>query len=165
MKQPFNLLPWRQNIYRSQQRRLLIEMLLCWFLIIGLFSILNISKQHWLHIQERKKISLQQQLHIFQQDIIKFDQLKQQLNQHFLIPLFIGQLSDLIPSGVYLKTLQQQDKGVILIGYAENTELIQTFIKQLKTAALFKQVKLKSVTHDQATGAFTEQFIIEADWL
>ena len=143
-----NLLPWRDELRKEQQRQFLT--------IMGLSVVLMILIILAVHIQYANLISTQNQRNQFLtaqiaevdaqiKEIEKLESDKQSLqarisviqqlqgNRPEIVHLF-DEIARILPQGLYLKSIKQEGKTITIVGYAQSNARVSAFMRNIEAS-------------------------------
>ncbi|WP_347251251.1 PilN domain-containing protein [Legionella sp.] len=154
-----NLLPWRQFRRNRERRNLLAVAMAIFILIIFAFLLihshikkLNDSKEKCIKDIERKitylnkKINEIKKIKMKKEGIIKRILFKKKLDEEgYLVVNFFGEITKIIPHGIYLNQMQFKNNKVVLQGVSEFNDLIASMIKNIKQNPWMKDPSLLEV--------------------
>jgi len=143
-----NLLPWRDELRKEQQRQFLT--------IMGLSVVLMVLILLAIHIQYANLISTQNQRNQFLtkqiadvdaqiKEIEKLESDKQSLqarisviqqlqgNRPQIVHLF-DEIARILPQGLYLKSIEQKGKTITIVGYAQSNARVSAFMRNIEAS-------------------------------
>ena len=157
-----NLLPHRELKRKARQQQFAIlagaacvfGMLIVW---AGHEAILG-----KIEYQNRRNQYLQSQIAILDKQIVEIKQIKQQLKEVLArkevvetlqvnrthVVYMLDQLARLVPDGVYLKSLKQNNEHIHLSGYAQSNAWVSTLMRNLDASPIFESpllIEIKAV--------------------
>lgn len=167
MKQ-INLLPWREQTRRSQQR----EFLTGWLSIVVITAVILIRCHYWLleriNQQELLNVGLVQQITKLDGQINQIETIKTnkqdvlmkmqhitdlQLNRAQPSYLF-SDLAAIIPQEVLLTSMQYDSHQALLKGKAASNVVVTNLLHNLESVAWFANAKLQEVNNNQFVVTF-----------
>ncbi|WP_139312273.1 PilN domain-containing protein [Vibrio ponticus] len=166
-----NLLPWREQQLKHQQRRfismLVVSIVIAYLLLLGAGSYIESQQQ----IQQQRldylnthlaKLNHQQtelaqrtlQQQALQQQLQQLSDLQWQRNQPTLL---MQLLASLIPQGVYLESMTLKAQLVTIKGVAHSTEQLTHLLESFETSQSITQVVMHSIQHSQQASSDLSQ--------
>jgi len=140
-----NLLPWRQERRKEQQRQFLTMMGLSVVLVaVGILAV-HLQYAGWISNQEKRNAYLQQQIKIVEKQIAEIDELAskkerllarmeiiQQLqrNRPEIVRLF-DEMVRILPEGVHLVSLKQQERNLQMQGIAQSNARVSAMMRNI----------------------------------
>lgn len=162
MKQ-INLLPWREQTRKLQQR----EFLMGWLSILIITAVILIRCHYWLleriNEQESLNMGLVQQINKLDHQIKKIETIKTskhdvlmqiqhisdlQLNRSQPSYLF-SDLAAIIPQEILLTSMQYDSHQALLKGIATSNTVVASLLHNLESVAWFANAKLQEVNNNQ----------------
>ena len=171
-----NLLPWREERRKEQQRQFLT--------LLGLSVLLMVLVIVAIHLQYARAISVQNSRNNFLnseisqvedqiKEITKLEKDKQRLidriekiqllqrNRPEVVHLF-DEIVRIIPEGVYLTSLKQQDSLLIIKGMAQSNARVSAFMRGIDKSEWLKAPVLDVIETDKKSDTKERSFIIRA---
>ena len=171
-----NLLPWRQERRKEQQRQFLT--------LVGLSSLLVALIVLFTYFQYGLQISRQQNRNKYLSDyVVKLkEQIKEvegleekkdlmvkridaiqelQRSRPDMVHLF-DELVRIIPEGVHLVSLKQTGANLDFVGMAQSNSRVSSFMRNIDQSAWFADAQLVSIEDDQKTKESTIKFTLKA---
>ncbi|MGD8784175.1 MAG: PilN domain-containing protein [Thioalkalispiraceae bacterium] len=151
-----NLLPWRQELRKEQQRQFLTIMGLSVVLVVLGILAVHLQYARMIGVQESRNSYLQSQIKQVEKQIREIDELAskkdrllarmeiiQQLqrNRPEIVRLF-DELVRVLPEGVHLSSLKQQDRNLQMIGIAQSNARVSALMRNIDQSEVLTQPKL-----------------------
>lgn len=169
-----NLLPHRQ-MRRAQAQRLFSAMAI----VSGALAVAVVAAgQYWISNaqaqQERRNGFLREEIAKLDKQIAEIAQLKQkmqdlldrkevveslQVNRAEAVRLF-DELARRVPEGLYLKNVKQTGDGFVIIGLAQSSARVSTFMRELSASSLFLEPTLVEVRATQVGNQRLNEFTL-----
>ncbi|MEW5771025.1 MAG: PilN domain-containing protein [Pseudomonadota bacterium] len=169
-----NLLPHRQ-MRRAQAQRLFSAMAI----VSGALAVAVVAAgQYWISNaqaqQERRNGFLREEIAKLDKQIAEIAQLKQkmqdlldrkevveslQVNRAEAVHLF-DELARRVPEGLYLKNVKQTGDGFVIIGLAQSSARVSTFMRELSASSLFLEPTLVEVRATQVGNQRLNEFTL-----
>jgi len=169
-----NLMPHRQ-MRRARAQRMFT---LLAALSIGLGVVIVAAGQYWIinakERQDRRNAFLRDEIAKLDKQIAEIAQLKQktsdllarkdvveslQVNRAESVRLF-DELSRRVPEGLYIKSLKQTGDKFTIIGYAQSSARVSTFMRALESSSLFLEPSLVEVKAAQVGNQRMNEFTL-----
>lgn len=171
-----NLLPWRQERRKEQQRQ--------FFTLVGLSSLMVLLLIVAVYFEYSRQISAQQSRNKYLRDYsLKLDdQIKEvseleakkslmeqrmeaiktlQRNRPEMVHLF-DELVRIIPEGVHLLSLKQSGNSLDLVGFAQSNARVSSFMRNIDQSLWFTEPQLVSIEEDQKSKEASIKFTLKA---
>jgi type IV pilus assembly protein PilN len=154
-----NLLPWRAEIRKQQQKDFITAMLLSMGLTAALMLLVHVdiatridyqsSRNHYLNAEISildKRIKEIQDLEATKKKMLtKMDVIQQlQTSRPEIVHLF-DELARTTPEGVYLSDLTQTDKVIIINGFAQSNARVSSYMRNLESSVWLKSPLLSII--------------------
>ena len=154
-----NLLPWRQELRKEQQRQFLTIMGLSVVLVIVGILAVHLQYARMIGIQESRNAYLKKQITTVEKQIKEIDELAgkkdrllarmdiiQQLqrNRPEIVRLF-DELVRVLPEGVHLSSLKQQSRNLQMIGIAQSNARVSALMRNIDQSDWLAQPKLEII--------------------
>ncbi len=143
-----NLLPWRDELRKEQQRQFLTIMGLSVILMILIILAVHIQYANLINIQNQRNQFLTAQIAEVDAQIKEIEKLEsdkqslqarisviQQLqgNRPAIVHLF-DEIARILPQGLYLKSIEQDDKSITIVGYAQSNARVSAFMRNIEAS-------------------------------
>lgn len=170
-----NLMPHRQ-MRRARSQRIFITLAA---VSAGLGVAVVAAGQYWLsnaqENQEKRNTFLWTEIAKLDKQIAEISQLKQktqdllarkevveslQVNRAEAVRLF-DELAKRVPEGLYLKSLKQSGDKFTIIGYAQSSARVSTFMRAIEASSLFQEPLLIEVKAAQVGGQRLNEFTLD----
>ncbi len=171
-----NLLPWRQERRREQQRQ--------FFTLMGLSAVLVVLVVIAVYLEYTRQIGVQQSRNKYLRDYSTKldDQIKEvseleakkslmeqrmeaiktlQRNRPEMVHLF-DELVRIIPEGVHLLSLKQSSNSLDLIGFAQSNARVSSFMRNIDQSMWFTEPQLISIEEDLKSKEASIKFTLKA---
>lgn len=151
-----NLLPWRQELRKEQQRQFLTIMGLSVVLVIlGLLAV-HLQYARMIGVQESRNTYLKRQIAEVEKQIREIDELttkkerllarmdiiqKLQRNRPEIVRLF-DELVRVLPEGVHLSSLKQNSRNLQMIGIAQSNARVSALMRNIDQSDWLANPKL-----------------------
>jgi type IV pilus assembly protein PilN len=151
-----NLLPWRQELRKEQQRQFLTIMGLSVVLVIlGLLAV-HLQYARMIGVQESRNTYLKRQIAVVEKQIREIDELttkkerllarmeiiqKLQRNRPEIVRLF-DELVRVLPEGVHLSSLKQNSRNLQMIGIAQSNARVSALMRNIDQSDWLANPKL-----------------------
>lgn len=168
-----NLLPWRQELRKEQQRQ--------FFTVMGLMTVLVLLGIVAVHLQYSRLISnqnernsyLQREIKAVEKQIREIDELASQKNRLLARMNVIQQLQQnrpeivrlfsemvrVIPEGVHITKLTQNNKNLSMSGQAQSNARVSAFMRNIDESSWLGNPQLGQIA---GTGPGTRTFTMQA---
>lgn len=170
-----NLLPHRQMKRAHQRRVFALFSLLVIALGIGIVSSVQGYLVNAKSTQDRRNSFIKAEITKLDAQIAEIQQLKEktqdllsrkgvveslQANRGQSVRLF-DQLARQLPDGVYLKSVKQSGDMLALLGYAQSSARVSTFMRSLDESELFQEPELLEVKSAQISNQRVSDFSLK----
>ncbi len=140
-----NLLPWREELRKEQQRQFLTIMGLSVVLMILIILAVHIQYANLISTQNKRNQFLVAQIAEVDAQIKEIEKLErdkqslqarisviQQLqgNRPEIVHLF-DEIARILPQGLYLKSIEQKGKTITIVGYAQSNARVSAFMRNI----------------------------------
>jgi len=162
-----NLLPWRQELRKEQQRQFLTIMGLSIVLVVVGILAVHLQYARMIGVQESRNAYLTTQINEVKKQIKEIDELAgkkdrllarmeiiQQLqrNRPEVVRLF-DELVRVLPEGVHLSSLKQQNRNLQMIGIAQSNARVSALMRNIDQSDWLAQPKLEIIEVGKKEGA------------
>lgn len=162
-----NLLPWRQELRKEQQRQFLTILGLSVVLVVVGILAVHLQYSRMIGVQESRNAYLNQQIDKVKAQIKEIDELAskkerllarmdiiQQLqrNRPEIVRLF-DELVRILPEGVHLSSLQQQKRNLQMIGIAQSNARVSALMRNIDQSDWLAEPKLEIIEVGKKEGA------------
>jgi type IV pilus assembly protein PilN len=159
-----NLLAWREASRKEAQKQFLSILLLVVLISFGSMFILSMFYASLKEGQNVRNNFLTSEITLLDKrikDIRELDKRKASLKQRMLLieelqsdrnlgTRIMNELTLIIPPGVYLTSLERQDRTIVVIGKSESHKHISTLVSRLEESSLFDNPDLKNISGEGA---------------
>jgi len=170
-----NLLPWREELRRKQQKTVLNGIILGLAVACGVAFLVT---QHWsakIDAQKDRNAYLTEEINKLKKTIKEIDTLKDkrnsivdrveviqelQSNRAQVVHLF-DDLSRKIPQGIVLESMSKQNSKINLSGFAQANARVSALMRSLDSSEWLKSPKLKVVKTQKNEGLELSKFNLE----
>ena len=167
-----NLLPWREAARKEQQTQYLsIITAVALFSFLTVFLVSSVYSAR-LDGQEKRNQYLQQEIAVLDRQIAEIRNLnetKMNLQQRMsLISQLQGsrnlgtqimdEIVQIVPSGVYLTSLEKKGSALLLIGKSESNNRLSNMIRQVEDSELLTEPLLEFIETGRAPGRLLSDF-------
>lgn len=151
-----NLLPWRQETRKEQQRQFLTVMGLSVVLVLLGVLAVHLQYSRMIGVQESRNTYLNKQIAIVKEQIAEIDALAgkkerllarmdiiQQLqrNRPEIVRLF-DELVRVLPEGVHLSSLKQKNRSLQMVGIAQSNARVSALMRNIDQSDWLAKPKL-----------------------
>lgn len=175
-----NLLPWRE-LKRDQEKKHFFTLLLGGALSgIGLVILINYYAQDLVNIQTVRNKRLQDEINIFNQQIVEIKQLKEirsglisrmqvirglQARRTLTVHLF-DELIKIVPDGIYLTQVKRVEDKITVQGYSESNTNVSILMRNIEQnpwiqEPLLTEIKKSKEAITAINNEFTLSFILK----
>ncbi len=162
-----NLLPWRQESRKEQQRQFLTILGLSVVLVIVGILAVHLQYSRMIGVQESRNAYLNRQIDKVKAQIKEIDELAskkerllarmdiiQQLqrNRPEIVRLF-DELVRILPEGVHLSSLQQKQRNLQMIGIAQSNARVSALMRNIDQSDWLAEPKLEIIEVGKKEGA------------
>lgn len=143
-----NLLPWREELRKEQQRQFLTIMGLSVVLMVLMIAVVHIQYANLVGNQNKRNQFLTAKIADVDAQIKEIEKLErdkqslqarisviQQLqgNRPEIVHLF-DEVARILPQGLYLKKVEQKGKAVTIVGYAQSNARVSAFMRNIEAS-------------------------------
>jgi len=143
-----NLLPWREELRKEQQRQFLTIMGLSVVLMLLIILAVHIQYANLIDTQNQRNQFLTAQIAEVDAQIKEIEKLEsdkqslqarisviQQLqgNRPEIVHLF-DEIARILPQGLYLKSIEQKGKVITIVGYAQSNARVSAFMRNIEAS-------------------------------
>ena len=162
-----NLLPWRQELRKEQQRQFLTILGLSVVLVVVGILAVHLQYSRMIGVQESRNAYLNLQIDKVKAQIKEIDELAskkerllarmdiiQQLqrNRPEIVRLF-DELVRILPEGVHLSSLQQKQRNLQMIGIAQSNARVSALMRNIDQSDWLAEPKLEIIEVGKKEGA------------
>lgn len=162
-----NLLPWRQESRKEQQRQFLTILGLSVVLVVVGILAVHLQYSRMIGVQESRNAYLNRQIDKVKAQIKEIDELAgkkerllarmdiiQQLqrNRPEIVRLF-DELVRILPEGVHLSSLQQKKRNLQMIGIAQSNARVSALMRNIDQSDWLAEPKLEIIEVGKKEGA------------
>ena len=162
-----NLLPWRQESRKEQQRQFLTILGLSVVLVVVGILAVHLQYSRMIGVQELRNAYLNRQIDKVKAQIKEIDELAgkkerllarmdiiQQLqrNRPEIVRLF-DELVRILPEGVHLSSLQQKKRNLQMIGIAQSNARVSALMRNIDQSDWLAEPKLEIIEVGKKEGA------------
>ncbi|MDO6460546.1 PilN domain-containing protein [Granulosicoccaceae sp. 1_MG-2023] len=161
-----NLLPWREA-YRAQKQQEFFAIMLAGALVAGGIVYGGMQfMQSKIDFQERRNAYIQQQIDALQSELKEIKELESTKNKLLarmdiiqtlqtqrpeLVHIF-HELANRLPDGIYLTSMDQKGRQVVLTGRAESNARVSALMRRLDQSDWFENPELDIIEADDQQG-------------
>ncbi|ARG97893.1 PilN domain-containing protein [Legionella micdadei] len=154
-----NLLPWRQIMRNTQQRKFLASTLIVSASIMIMCLLMHYHFARLNNEQTKRNQEIKKNIDIFAEKILEINQMKKKKKEmtkmvefveklrnegYFFIRLF-DELTKIIPNGIYLNNIQLKNRKIALNGESEFNHLIPILMKNIEKNPWMKNPNLLEI--------------------
>jgi type IV pilus assembly protein PilN len=140
-----NLLPWRQELRKEQQRQYFTIMGLSVVLVVLAILAIHLQFSNMIDTQENRNKYIQAKIDEVNKKIRKIDALEKERDQlrarmdaiqslqsirPDIVRLFV-EMVEIIPDGVHLTSLTQNGQNLVMTGYAQSNARVSTLMRNI----------------------------------
>ncbi|MFV1982642.1 MAG: PilN domain-containing protein [Thiohalomonadales bacterium] len=167
-----NLLPWRQELRKEQQRQFLTILVMSLALMVLIILATHLQINRMIGTQESRNNLLSsvikdvdtqlaeiKNLETEKQRLLDRMKIIQQLqrNRPEVVRLF-DELARTVPNGIYLKEVKQQGKGLSIEGFAQSNARVSSFMRNLDSSKSMKDPNLSVIKSEKAKQSSERNF-------
>ena len=172
-----NLLPWRAEL--KQRRRQEYLSILLASAILAAVVMFGISSYYSGQIdsQNRRNQFLIQESSILDQKIAELNALKGQkteLEQRLqlvqdlqesrnLVTQLFNTLADIVPPGVYLKTIEKEGRSIKIEGISESNNRLAALVRNIEDVEWFSDASIQRITMDEIRPKLLSRFVMTVE--
>jgi len=167
-----NLLPHREEKRQARQAQFIAFSVIAIVMAGLLVGFVQIAIGTQISYQERRNTYLQQQTKILDKQIAEIKKLREQTESLLArknvveslqstrsdVVHLLDQMLRILPDGVYLKTLKQKGRGIILVGFSQSNARISTFMRAIEDSPWLDSPTLVEIHAVNAKGTRVSQF-------
>ncbi|HEB85413.1 MAG TPA: pilus assembly protein PilN [Gammaproteobacteria bacterium] len=169
-----NLLPWRDELRKEQQRQFLTIMGLSVILMLLILTAVHIQYANMISTQNHRNQFLTQQIAKVDaqiKEIVKLEKDKRNLrarisviqqlqaNRPEIVHLF-DEIARILPQGLYLKSIVQKGTGLTIVGYAQSNARVSAFMRNIDASDWLSKPILKVIKLSAKKGIGTREFTL-----
>jgi type IV pilus assembly protein PilN len=154
-----NLLPWRAELRKQQQKEFLLAIFLAILLTLGILFFVHSHVASLIDYQNRRNEFLQSEISMLDQKIAEIQELEtkkkrllakmeviQQLqsSRPEIVHLF-DELARTMPDGVHLTDLTQSDKSLTVNGIAQSNARVSAYMRNLESSPWLREPLLNII--------------------
>ena len=174
-----NLLPWREEL-RSQKKKQFINTVAGMAILTGgVVLLIHMYFANMIEFQNSRNQFLQAEITKVEESIKEIEELERQREQLISrmrvieslqqnrpesVYLF-DELARLIPDGLYLEKLDQQNRLIVINGRAQSNARVSAFMRSLEASPRFSNPMLDVITTDQRSADRTRSFTLRVTQL
>ena len=169
-----NLLPWREELRKEQQRQFLTIMGLSVVLMGLIIAVVHIQYANMVSTQVQRNQFLTEQIAEVDAQIKEIEKLEsdkqslqarisviQQLqgNRPEIVHLF-DEIARILPQGLYLKSIEQKGKAITIVGFAQSNARVSAFMRNIEASDWLTQPVLDIIKLDQKEADDSREFTL-----
>jgi type IV pilus assembly protein PilN len=167
-----NLLPWREEADKAQQREYLT--LLTVVAVVAFALVFAVSQFYQMRVdgQNSRNQFLKTEIKLLDARIIKIKNLnekKKELQKRTEVveqlqrsrnvgTQVLDEIAKIVPTGVYLTRLEKQGNSIKIIGKSESNNHLANMIREIESSLLFTDAILESITTNEAKNKLLSDF-------
>jgi type IV pilus assembly protein PilN len=167
-----NLLPWREEADKAQQREYFT--LLTVVAVVAFALVFAVSQFYQMRVdgQNSRNQFLKTEIKLLDARIIKIKNLnekKKELQKRTEVveqlqrsrnvgTQVLDEIAKIVPTGVYLTRLEKQGNSIKIIGKSESNNHLANMIREIESSLLFTDAILESITTNEATNKLLSDF-------
>ncbi len=171
-----NLLPWREELRKEQQRQFLTIMGLSVVLVGLLIAVVHIQYGTMVDTQSQRNQFLTAKIADVDAQIKEIEKLEsdkqslqarisviQQLqgNRPEIVHLF-DEIARILPQGLYLKSIEQKGKNITIVGYAQSNARVSAFMRNIEASDWLDKPVLDIIKLDKKESDDSREFTLRA---
>ena len=169
-----NLLPWREELRKEQQRQFLTIMGLSVILMGLIITVVHIQYANMIGTQNQRNQFLSTQIADVDAQIKEIEKLEsdkqslqarisviQQLqgNRPEIVHLF-DEIARILPQGLYLKKVEQKGKAITIVGYAQSNARVSAFMRNIEASDWLDKPVLDIIKLDKKEDDDSREFTL-----
>jgi len=171
-----NLLPWREELRKEQQRQFLTIMGLSVVLVGLLIAVVHIQYANMVDTQAQRNQFLTAKIADVDAQIKEIEKLEsdkqslqarisviQQLqgNRPEIVHLF-DEIARILPQGLYLKSIEQKGKKLTIVGFAQSNARVSAFMRNIEASDWLSKPVLDIIKLDKKESDDSREFTLRA---
>ncbi len=170
-----NLLPWRETL-REERKREFLFMLggACAFTaLIMFFSHMMVNG--WVEHQQERNVIVQQEINLLNDQIKEIREIKKekealltrmdiiqdlQSNRSKIVHIF-DEIVEVLPHGIYLKTIKREGNVITLLGQAESNTNVSDLMRSVSSSPWLAEPVLNEIKTEETEGQRKSDFKLE----
>lgn len=156
-----NLLPWREEKRRANQKQLsyllfaTVVLSFCITLLVN-FYLESLLQNQGIRNQllKREQLNLNKELTeikkletTYKNTVEKITTLTNQFNERVAVAHLLNELPNFMPSGVYLTKFELENNRVLIKGYSNSNADIALMMRRLETASFLQKINLNNIAN------------------
>jgi len=169
-----NLLPWRDELRKEQQRQFLTITGLSVILMLLILTAVHIQYANMIDTQNQRNQFLTQQIADVDaqiKQIVKLEKDKRSLqarisviqqlggNRPQIVHLF-DEIARILPQGLYLKSIVQKGKSITIVGYAQSNARVSAFMRNIDASDWLDKPILDVIKLNSKNGNRSREFTL-----
>lgn len=169
-----NLLPWREELRQERQKQFITLLALTFVLAAAIVLLIHFQMNGKISYQESRNAYLNTEISKLDDQIKEIQELQKvrkslvermeviqdlQASRPSIVHLFT-ELVTTVPSGVYLKTLEQNDDTLKITGEAESNARVSSYMRNLNDSEWLKDPNLDVIEIEDITVTRISSFIL-----
>ncbi|MCW9024156.1 MAG: PilN domain-containing protein [Gammaproteobacteria bacterium] len=143
-----NLLPWREEKRKEQQRQFLTIMGLSVVLMVLIIAAVHIQYSNFINTQQQRNQFLSERITEVETQIKEIEKLEKdkqslqarikiiqqlQSNRPEIVHLF-DEIARILPQGLYLKEVKQTGRAITITGYTQSNARVSAFMRNIEAS-------------------------------
>jgi len=169
-----NLLPWREELRQERQKQYMTLMALCMALAVAIVGLIHFQMANKIDYQKGRNQFLNNEIAKLDKEIEEIRELQKvrkslvermeiikalQESRPSVVHLFT-ELVTTVPNGVYLKTLEQNDDTLRIVGEAESNARVSSYMRNLNDSEWLKDPNLDVIQIEDKKVTRISSFIL-----
>ena len=169
-----NLLPWREELRQERQKEYMTLMALIMALAVAIVGLIHFQMANKIDYQKNRNQFLGNEIAKLDKEIEEIRELQKvrkslvermeiiqdlQESRPSIVHLFT-ELVTTVPNGVYLKTLEQNDDTLRVVGEAESNARVSSYMRNLNDSEWLKDPNLDVIQIEDKTVTRISSFIL-----
>jgi type IV pilus assembly protein PilN len=169
-----NLLPWREELRQERQKQYMTLLALCMALAVAIVGLIHFQMANKIDYQKGRNQFLNNEIAKLDKEIEEIRELQKvrkslvermeiikalQESRPSVVHLFT-ELVTTVPNGVYLKTLEQNDDTLRIVGEAESNARVSSYMRNLNDSEWLKDPNLDVIQIEDKKVTRISSFIL-----
>ncbi len=169
-----NLLPWREELRQERQKQFMTMLVLSMILAAALVGLIHFQMNAKIDYQNSRNQFLTNEIAKLDKEIEEIRELQKvrksliermeviqdlQKSRPSIVHLFT-ELVTTVPNGVYLKTLEQNNETLRIVGEAESNARVSSYMRNLSSSDWLKDPNLDVIEIEDKTVTRISSFIL-----
>ncbi|MDH5571167.1 MAG: PilN domain-containing protein [Gammaproteobacteria bacterium] len=169
-----NLLPWREELRKEQQRQFLTIMGLSVVLVVLIILAVHIQFANMIGNQNNRNQFLTQKIADVDEQIKEIEKLEKdkqslqarikiiqqlQSNRPEIVHLF-DEIARILPNGLYLNNIEQKDRAIKITGYTQSNARVSAFMRNIEASDWLSNPVLDVIQMESQADDGSREFIL-----